>query len=107
MLRVTGGRWPRNVLIPRAAGEDIFMSRMARELKIFPYGRNIATVVSAVMEKDRQDAARKRRTVVRVGDPFRKAKKVPRGAKSAAPGSRKPPPAAKSAAPGLASLWRV
>jgi hypothetical protein len=38
MLRVTGGRWPRNVLIPRAASEDIFTSRMARELKIFPYG---------------------------------------------------------------------
>jgi hypothetical protein len=35
MLRVTGGRWPRNVPIPRAAGEDIFTSRMARELKIF------------------------------------------------------------------------
>jgi hypothetical protein len=53
MPRVTGGRWPRNVPIPRAAGEDIFTSRMARELKIFPYGRNIAVVVSAVMEKDR------------------------------------------------------
>jgi hypothetical protein len=65
MLKVTGGQWPRNVLIPRAAGEDIFTSHMARELKIFPYGRNIATVVSAVMEKDCQDAARKRRAVVR------------------------------------------
>jgi hypothetical protein len=40
---------------------------MARELKIFPYGRNIAVVVSAVMEKDRQDAARKCRMVTRVG----------------------------------------
>jgi hypothetical protein len=30
---------------------------MARDLKVFPYGRNIATVVSAVMEKDCQDAA--------------------------------------------------
>jgi hypothetical protein len=69
MLKVTGGRWPRNVPIPRAAGEDIFTSCMARELKIFPYGRNIAAVVSAVMEKDRQDAARKRRAVVRIGDP--------------------------------------
>jgi hypothetical protein len=60
MLKVTGGRWPRNVSIPRTAGEDIFTSRLARELKIFPYGRNIAAVVSTVMEKDRQDAARKR-----------------------------------------------
>jgi hypothetical protein len=35
MLKVTGGRWPRNVPIPRAAGKDIFTSRMAHELKIF------------------------------------------------------------------------
>jgi hypothetical protein len=58
MLKVTGGPWPKNVLIPRTAGEDIFTSRMARELKIFSYGRNIAAIVSAVMKKDRQDAAR-------------------------------------------------
>jgi hypothetical protein len=84
MLKVTGGRWPKNVPIPRATGEDIYTSRMARELKIFPYGRNIDAVVSAVMEKDRQDAARKRRMVVRIGDPFREAKKARGGAKSAA-----------------------
>jgi hypothetical protein len=107
MLKVTGGRWPRNVLIPRAADEDIFMSRMARELKIFPYGWNIAVVVSAVMEKDHQDAARKRRAVTRVGDPFRKAKKARGSTKSATPGSSKPPPAAKPAALGPASLRRV
>jgi hypothetical protein len=53
MLEVTGGRWPRNVPVPRAAGEDFFTSRMARELKVFPYGRNIAAVVSGVMERDR------------------------------------------------------
>jgi hypothetical protein len=76
MLKVTGGQWPRNVSIPRAAGEDIFTSRMPRELKIFPYGRNIAAVVLVVMERDRQDAARKRRAVTRVGDPFREAKKA-------------------------------
>jgi hypothetical protein len=100
MLRVTGGRWPRNVPIPRVANEDIFTSRMARELKIFPYGRNIVVVVSAVMEKDRQDAARKCWAVTRVGDPFREAKKAWGGAKSAAPGSSKPPTAAKPAARG-------
>jgi hypothetical protein len=100
MLRVTGGRWPRNVLIPRAAGEDIFTSRMARELKVFPYGQNIVVVVSAVMEKGRQDAARKRRAVTRAGDPFREAKKARGGTKSAAPGSSKPPPAVKPAALG-------
>jgi hypothetical protein len=43
---------------------------MARDLKIFPYGRNIAAVVSAVMEKDRQDAAQKRRAVISIGDHF-------------------------------------
>jgi hypothetical protein len=100
MPKVTDGRWPRNVPIPRTAGEDIFTSRMARELKIFPYGRNIAVVVPAVMEKDHQDAARKRRAVTRIGDPFREAKKAQGGAKSAAPGSSKPPPVAKLAAPG-------
>jgi hypothetical protein len=100
MLKVTGGRWPKNVLIPRVAGEDFFTSRMARDLKIFPYGQNIAAVVSAVTEKDRQDAAQKRRAAVRIGDPFREAKKARGGAKSAAPGSSKPVPAVKPAAPG-------
>jgi hypothetical protein len=76
MPKVTGGRWPKNVSIPRAAGEDIFTSRMAHDLKIFPYGRNVAAVESVVMEKDRQDAAQKRRAVVRIGDPFREAKRV-------------------------------
>jgi hypothetical protein len=57
MLEVTGGRWPKNVPIPHAAGEDFFRSRMARDLRVFPYERNIAAVVSAVMNKDRQDAA--------------------------------------------------
>jgi hypothetical protein len=83
MLKVTGGRWPKNVPIPRAAGEDIFTSRMARDLKIFPYGQNVSAVVSAVMEKDRQDAAQKRRAVVRIRDPFREAKRVRGGGREA------------------------
>jgi hypothetical protein len=66
MLRVTGGWWPRNVPIPRAAGEDFFTSRMVREWKVFPYGRNIAAVVLAVMDKDRQGAVQKRQAVVRL-----------------------------------------
>jgi hypothetical protein len=86
MLKVTRGRWPWNVSIPHAAGEDMFTSRMARELKIFPYGRNIVVVVSAVMDKDRQDAARKRRAITRVGDPMREVKRAQGGAKSTAPG---------------------
>jgi hypothetical protein len=100
MLEVTGGRWPKNVPVPRAAGEDFFTSHMARDLKVFPYGRNIAAVVSAVMEKDRQDAAQKRRAVVRIGDPLREAKKARGSAKAAAPSSSKPVPAVKLAAPG-------
>ena len=100
MLEVTGGQWPRNVPIPWAADEDIFTSRLAHEMKIFPDGRNIAAVVSAVMDKDRQDAARKHRAFTRVGDPSREVKRARGGAKSTAPGSSKPPPAAKPAVPG-------
>jgi hypothetical protein len=57
MLKVTGGWWPKNVPIPLVAGEDFFTSRMVRDMRVFPYGRNIAVVVSAVMDKDRQEAA--------------------------------------------------
>ena len=71
MLRVTGGCWPRNVPIPRAAGEDYFTSRMVRDMRVFPYVRNIAAVVSAVMDKDRQEAAQKRRPVVRLPEVWR------------------------------------
>jgi hypothetical protein len=100
MLEVTRGRWPKNVPIPRAAGEDFFTSRMARDLKVFPYRRNIAAVVSAVMNKDRQDAAHKRWAVVRIADPMREAKRARGSVKAAASGSSKPVPAVKPAAPG-------
>jgi hypothetical protein len=100
MLEVTGGRWPRNVPIPWATSEDMFTSRLAREMKIFPYGRNIADVVSAVMDKDRQDAKRKRRAFTRVRDPSREVKKARGIAKSVALGSSKPSPVAKPAVPG-------
>jgi hypothetical protein len=68
-------------------------------MKIFPYGQNIAAVVSAVMDKDHQDAAQKRWAFARVGDPSREVKRARGGAKSTAPGSGKPPPAAKPAVP--------
>jgi hypothetical protein len=98
MLRVTGGWWPKNVPIPRAAGEDYFISRMVRNWRVFPYGRNIAAVVSAVMDKDRQGAAQKRQAIVRLHEA---RPKKPRGtAKAAAPGGSQPLLAAKSAAPG-------
>jgi hypothetical protein len=84
----------------RAAGEDFFTSRMARDLKVFPYGRNIAAVVSAVMERDRQDAAQKRQAVVRIVDPMREAKKARGSAKAAASSGSKPVAAVKPAAPG-------
>jgi hypothetical protein len=100
MLEVTGGRWPKNVLIPRAAGEDFFTSRMARDLRVFPYGWNIAAVVSAVMNKDCQDAAQKRLAVVRMVDPVREAKRTRGSAKAATSSSSKPVPGAKPAAPG-------
>jgi hypothetical protein len=97
MLRVTGGWWPRNVPIPRAVGEDFFTSRIVRDWKVFPYGRNIAAVVSAVMDMDRQGAAQKRQAIVRLHEA---RPKRPRGAaKAAAPGGSQPPLAAKSAAP--------
>jgi hypothetical protein len=83
MLRVTGGWWPRNVPIPLAAGEDLFTSRMVREWKVFPYGRNIAAVVSAVMDKDRQRAAQKRQAVVRLHEA--RPKRQRGAAKAAAP----------------------
>jgi hypothetical protein len=35
MLEVTEGRWPKNVPIPRAAGEDFFTSCVAHDLKVF------------------------------------------------------------------------
>jgi hypothetical protein len=70
---------------------------MVREWRVFPYGRNIAAVVSAVMNKDRQGAAQKRQTVVRLHEARPKRQ---RGvAKAAAPGGGKPPLAAKSGVP--------
>jgi hypothetical protein len=100
MLKVTGGWWPRNVPIPRAADEDIRTYQLAREMRIFPYGRNVAAVVSVVVEKDRQDASWKRRAFARVEDPRCEVKMAQGVTKSAAPGTSKPPLGAKSAAPG-------
>jgi hypothetical protein len=100
MLEVTGGRWPKNLPIPWAEGEDMSTSRIARGLRIFPYGQNIAAVVSAVMNKDHQDAAQKRRAVIRIAEPRREAKKARGSVKAAAPSSSKPTTAAKPAAPG-------
>jgi hypothetical protein len=97
MLRVTGGWWPRNVPIPRAAGEDFFTSHMVHKWKVFPYGRNIAAVVSAVMDKDCQGAAQKRQAIVRLQEV--RPKRQRGAAKAAAPGGGKPPLAAKSAVP--------
>jgi hypothetical protein len=85
MLKVTGGRWPRNVLIPWAGGEDIRTSRLAREMRIFPYRRNVAAIMSVVMEKDRQDASRKRWAFDRVGDPRREIKMARGGSQSLPP----------------------
>jgi hypothetical protein len=96
MLRVTGGCWPRNVPIPCAADEDCFTSRMVRQWRVFPYGRNIAAVVSAVMDKDRQGAAQKCQAAVRLHEA--RSKRQRGAAKAAASGGGKPPLAAKSGA---------
>jgi hypothetical protein len=96
MLRVTGGCWPKNVPIPCAADEDCFTSRMVRQWRVFPYGRNIAAVVSAVMDKDRQGAAQKRQATVRIHEA--RPKRQRGTAKAAASGRGKPPLAAKTGA---------
>jgi hypothetical protein len=75
-------------------------SRIACGLRIFPYGRNIVVVVSAVMNKDRQDAAQKRRAVIRIADPRHEAKRARGSVKATAPGSSQPMLAAKPDAPG-------
>jgi hypothetical protein len=105
MLEVTEGRWPKNVPIPRAAGEDFFTSRMARDLRVFPYGWNIAAVVSAVMNKDRQEATQKRREVIRL--PEARPKRARGTAKATAPGDSQPTLAAKPAALGPARCRRA
>jgi hypothetical protein len=97
MLRVTRGCWPRNVPIPRTAGEDFFTSHMVREWRVFPYGRNIGAVVSAVMDKDRQGAAQKRQAAVRLVEA--RPKRQRGAAKATAPGGSRPPLAAKSGVP--------
>jgi hypothetical protein len=92
-LNVTRGRWHRNDPIPRAAGDFYFTSRLARELRIFPYGRNIGAVVSAVMERDHQDAQQKKRKApLRLVDPCRDAKLARPSAKGAALPVTMPPP---------------
>ena len=60
MLKVTGGRWHRKDPIPLAADDDYFTSHMARELKIFPYRRNIGAIVSIMMDMNCQEALRKK-----------------------------------------------
>jgi hypothetical protein len=104
MLEVTGGRWPKNLPIPWVEGEDMSTSHIAHGLRIFPYGRNIAVVVSAVMNKDRQDAAQKHRAVVRLPDPRREAKRSRGSAKATAPGGSQPTLAAKPAATGSSKV---
>jgi hypothetical protein len=75
---------------------------MARDLRVFPYGRNIAAVVSAVMNKDRQEAAQKRRAVIRL--PEARPKRARGAAKATVPGGSQPTLAAKSAAPGSSKV---
>jgi hypothetical protein len=70
------------------------MSRLAHDMKIFPYKRKVGAVVLAVMEKDHQDAPWKRRAYARLADPRREAMVARPSAKPAASSSSMPPPAA-------------
>jgi hypothetical protein len=93
VLKVTRGRWHRKDPIPRAAGDDYFTSRLAREVKIFPYERNIGAIVSAVMEKGRQEIQQKKRKApLRLVDPRRDAKATRPSMKGATPSAMMPPP---------------
>ena len=74
-------------------------------MRVFSYGRNIAVVVSAVMDKDRQEAAQKRRAVIRL--PEARPKRARGTAKAAAPGGSQPTLAAKSAGPGSSKVSDV
>jgi hypothetical protein len=88
------GRWHRKDPIPRVVGNDYFTSRMARELKIFPYGRNIGVVVLAVMDKDRQEAQRKKQKVpLQLVDLCRDAKMSRPSVKGVNPAAAMPPSA--------------
>jgi hypothetical protein len=75
---------------------------MARDLRVFPYGRNIAAVVSAVMNKDHQEAAQKRWAVIRL--PEARPKRARGTAKATAPGGSQSTLAAKPAAPGSSKV---
>jgi hypothetical protein len=64
-------------------------------MKIFPYGRNVGAIVSEVMEKDCQDAQRKKhRAHIRLADPRQEVKMARPSAKPSAPDAGMPPPAA-------------
>jgi hypothetical protein len=94
MLKVTRGDWHRKDPIPLASGEDYFTSRLAQDFKIFPYGRNIGVVLTAVMETDRQEAARKKwKAPVRLVDPRRDTKVPHPTAKGPTVTAAMPPPA--------------
>jgi hypothetical protein len=75
---------------------------MVRDLRVFPYGRNIAAVVSAVMDNDRQEAAQKRRAVIRL--PEARPKRARGTATAVAPSGSQPSLAAKSADPGSSKV---
>jgi hypothetical protein len=98
MLKVTGGRWHRKDPIPRVTDDDYFMSRLAHEMRIFPYGTNISVVMSIVMEKDCQDAQQKKRNApLRLVDPRRDANVARPSAKGISPPATMPPPVVSAA----------
>lgn len=70
MLKITRGEWCINDPIPVAFGEDKFRSFLAQYFKVFPYGRNIDTIIIVVMDKDRLESLwKKRKAPLRLVDP--------------------------------------
>jgi hypothetical protein len=99
MLKVTEGEWHKNDPIPLASGEDYSMSCLARDFKIFPYGRNIGVVLTAVVEKDHQESTRKKRKApLRLVDPWHDAKAPHPSAKGPTAAAAMPPPVVPVAA---------
>eukprot|EP00267_Zea_mays_P041812 XP_020393741.1 proteoglycan 4-like [Zea mays] len=82
------------------------MRSTATRVSLQHHLRRVADVVLHLnmMNKDRQDPARKRRAVIRLPDPRREAKRARGSAKAAAPGGSQPTPTAKPAVHGSSKV---
>jgi hypothetical protein len=60
MLRVTRGEWHKKIIIPWLQARTILRLVWLEILNFFPYRRKIGAVVTTMMDKDRQESARKK-----------------------------------------------